>query len=305
MEKRTLGQTGLEVTVIGFGAMTIGGMFGPVDDAVSNQALHAAIDVGINFIDTSNAYGQGHSEEVIGKFLKERSDRDGIIIGSKGGNNMATGVYDFSTEYIRGCVEGSLKRLGVDALDLYLLHNPTVDNLNAEDCFGLLDDFKAQGKIKHWGVSLNTLPECELAVSGGRPEVMQMEYNILQQGPEEAFARAKAAGVGVISRAPLRRGFLSGRFGEDHAFVEGDRRSRILSQENMRKFQGGLDRLQETAAEAGRSPAEVAIRFCVSNPNVSTVIPGIRTPEQAGQNADAGAPLSTDLVEKLRGVSLA
>ena len=301
MEKRSLGQTGLEMTVIGFGAMTIGGMFGPVDDAVSNQALHAAIDAGINFIDTSDAYGQGHSEEVIGKFLKERSDRDGIIIGSKGGNNMATGVYDFSTEYIRGCVEGSLKRLGVDALDLYLLHNPTVDNLNAEDCFGLLDDFKAQGKIKHWGVSLNTLPECELAVSGGRPEVMQMEYNILQQGPEEAFARAKAAGVGVISRAPLRRGFLSGRFGEDHAFVEGDRRSRILSQENMRKFQGGLDRLQETAAEACRSPAEVAIRFCVSDPNVSTVIPGIRTPEQARQNADAGAPLSADLVEKLRG----
>lgn len=305
MEKRTLGQTGLEMTVIGFGAMTIGGIFGPVDDAESIQTLHAAIDAGINFIDTSDAYGQGRSEEVIGKFLKERSDRDGIIIGSKGGNNMVTGVYDFSAEYIRGCVEGSLKRLGVDALDLYLLHNPTLDNLNAEDSFDLLDEFKAQGKIKHWGVSLNTLPECELAVSCGRPAVMQMEYNVLQQGPEAVFAQAKAAGVGVISRVPLRRGFLSGRFGEDHVFVEGDRRSRILSQENMRKFQAGLDRIQETAAEAARPPAEVAIRFCVSNPNVTTVIPGIRTSEQARQNAAAGTPLSADLVEKLRGVSLA
>ena len=304
MEKRTLGRTGLEVTVIGFGAMTLGGIFGPVDDAVSNQALHAAIDAGMNFIDTSDAYGQGHSEEVIGKFLKERSDRDRIIIGSKGGNNMVTGQYDFTPEYIRGCVEGSLKRLGVDALDLYLLHNPTVDNLNAGDSFVLLDEFKAQGKIKHWGVSLNTLAECELAVSGGRPSVMQMEYNVLEQGPAEAFARAKAAGVGVISRVPLKRGFLSGRFQEDHEFAEGDRRSRILSRENMKKFQAGMDRLQEAAAESGRPPAEVAIRFCVSNPDVSAVIPGVRTPEQARQNVAAGAePLPANLLEKLRGES--
>jgi aryl-alcohol dehydrogenase-like predicted oxidoreductase len=183
MEKRTLGQTGLEVTVIGFGAMTIGGMFGPVDDAVSNKALHAAVDAGINFIDTSDAYGKGHSEELIGKFLKERSDRDQIIIGSKGGNNMVTGKYNFTPEYIRGCVEGSLQRLGVDALDIYLLHNPTEENLNAEDSFELLDGFKAEGKIKNWGVSVNTVPECELTVSGGRPSVMQMEYNALQQGP--------------------------------------------------------------------------------------------------------------------------
>ena len=111
---------------------------------------------------------------------------------------MATGVYDFSTEYIRRCIEGSLKRLGVDALDLYLLHNPTVDNLNAEDSFDLLDEFKAQGKIKHWGVSLNPLPECELAVSCGRPAVMQMEYNVLQQGPEAVFAQVQAQAGGSV-----------------------------------------------------------------------------------------------------------
>lgn len=300
MEKRTLGRTGLDVSVIGFGAMTIGGIFGPVDDAVSNKALHAAIDAGMNFIDTSDAYGQGHSEEVIGRFLKERSDRDQIIIGSKGGNNMVTGKYNFTPDYIRGCVEGSLKRLGVEALDIYLLHNPTEENFKAEDSFDLLDEFKAQGKIKHWGVSVNTLPECELAVSSGRPSVMQMEYNVLQQEPEEVFAKAKGAGVGVISRVPLKRGFLSGRIKEDHEFVEGDRRSRMLTPENIRKFQARMDKLQEAAAESGQSPAEMAIRFCVSNANVSTVIPGIRTPEQAQQNARAGKPLSQDLVAKLR-----
>ncbi len=301
MEKRALGKTGLEVTVIGFGAMTIGGIFGPVDDDVSNKALHAAIDAGMNFIDTSDAYGTGHSEEVIGKFLKERPDRDGIIIGSKGGNNMVTGQYNFTPEYIQGCVEGSLKRLGVEAIDLYLLHNPTVDDMNAETSFDLLDDFKTQGKLKNWGVSVNTVEECEQAVSCGRPSVMQMEYNVLQQEPEEAFAQAKAAGVGVISRVPLKRGFLSGRFEAGHEFAEGDRRSRILSPENVAKFQAKLARLQEVATELGRPAAEVAIRFCVSNPNVSTVIPGIRTPGQSTQNAASSEPLPQEMVDRIHG----
>ena len=112
MEKRTLGRTGLEVTVIGFGAMTIGGAFGPVDDDESNRALHVAIDAGMNFIDTSDAYGAGHSETVIGKFLTERSDRGEILIFTKGGNDMATGARNFTPDYIAGCLEGSLKRLG-------------------------------------------------------------------------------------------------------------------------------------------------------------------------------------------------
>ena len=112
MEKRRLGRTGLEVTVVGFGAMTIGGIYGPVDDAVSIKALHAAIDAGMNFIDTSDAYGAGHSERVIGRFLKERPNREQILVCTKGGNNMLTGVRNFTPEYIRGCLEGSLQRLG-------------------------------------------------------------------------------------------------------------------------------------------------------------------------------------------------
>ncbi|HEX2276261.1 MAG TPA: aldo/keto reductase, partial [Candidatus Tectomicrobia bacterium] len=152
METRTLGRTGLQVPVVGFGSMTIGGIFGPVDDAVSIQALHAAIDAGMRFIDTSDAYGAGHSERVIGRFLRERPDRDQIIICTKGGNNMVTGARNFTPEYIRGCVEGSLQRLGIEAIDLYLLHNPSVQNLKAGDSFELLEKYKAEGKIKHWGV---------------------------------------------------------------------------------------------------------------------------------------------------------
>lgn len=302
MEKRDLGRTGLKVSVIGIGTLPMGGsFFGPVDDAESIRSLHTAVDAGMNFIDTSDAYGlEYHSEILVGKFLRERSDRDNILVCTKGGNNMVTGKRNFSPEYIRDCVEGSFKRLGVEAFDLYLLHNPNMEDLRNEMSFDLLDQYKTEGKIKHWGVSVNTLPECELTLSNGRPEAMQMEYNVLEQGAEEVFAKVKAAGVGVISRVPLKRGFLSGRFDETHKFAEGDRRNVILSPENMRKFQVRLDRLREVAAELGCSPAEVAIRFCVSNPNVSTVIPGIRTPKQAKEDAAAWKVLPPEAIEKLK-----
>ena len=149
---------------------------------------------------------------------------------------------------------------------------------------------------------MNTLAECELAVSCGGPAAMQMEYNILEQEPEAVFAKAKAADVGVVSRVPLKRGFLSGRFDETYEFTEDDLRRNILSPENMRKFQARLDMLKEVAAELDRPPAEVAIRFCVSNPSVATVIPGIRTPAQASQDAAAWELLPEDAMAKLRGL---
>jgi aryl-alcohol dehydrogenase-like predicted oxidoreductase len=300
METRTLGRTGLQVPVVGFGSMTIGGIFGPVDDAVSIQALHAAIDAGMRFIDTSDAYGAGRSERVIGRFLQERPDRDQIIICTKGGNNMVTGARNFAPEYIRGCVEGSLQRLGVEAIDLYLLHNPSVQNLKAGDSFELLEKYQAEGRIKHWGVSLNTLEECELAVASGQPAVLQMEYNLLDQEADGVFAKASAAGVGVISRVPLKRGLLSGRIDEQTHFVEVDRRRNILAPDKLPAMVARVKRIAEVVSDYGRPLAEVAVRFCVSNPNVSLTIPGIRTPEQARANAAASEPLPADVLQKLR-----
>jgi len=302
MEKRTLGRTGLEVSVIGFGSMAIGGIFGPVEDAVSIQALHAAVDAGMNFIDTSDAYGEGHSERVIGAFLKERSDRDRIIVCTKGGNNMVTGVRNFTPDYIRGCIEGSLQRLGVEAIDVYLLHNPTVANLQAEDSFEVIEAYQQQGKIKHWGVSVNTLAECELAVSAGRAAVMQMEYNIFEQGPAGVFARAHAAGVGVIARVPLKRGLLSGRFDEHWTFEEGDRRSQMFSPEKLPALVGQVRQIEAAVGDFRRPLAEVAVRFCVSNPHIAVTIPGIRTPAQATANATACEPLPATVLTRLRQV---
>lgn len=300
MQTRRLGRTGLEVTVVGFGALTIGGAFGPVDDAISTDALHAAIDAGMNFIDTSDAYGAGHSETVIGKFLKDRSDRDRIIVCTKGGNNMVTGERNFTPDYIRGCVEGSLKRLGIESIDLYLLHNPSLDNLKAGDSFDVLEAFKDQGKIKHWGVSVNTLAECEDTVACGQPAVMQMEYNLLEQEPEAVFAKAYEAGIGVMARVPLKRGMLTGRFNEQTSFAETDLRGRILSADKLPELVTKVQQIETTAASVGRPLAEIAMRFCVSNPHVAVTIPGVRTPEQARSNAAACEPLPADVVEALR-----
>lgn len=300
MEKRQLGRTGLQVSVIGFGAMTIGGIYGQVDDAVSMKALHAAVDAGMNFIDTSDAYGAGHSESLIGAFLKERPDRDQLIICTKGGNNMVTGTRDFTPDYIRGCIEGSLKRLGVESIDAYLLHNPTVANMQAEDSFEVLETAKAQGKLKHWGVSVNTIPECELAVACGKPAMMQMEYNILEQAPAEVFAKAHAAGVGVIGRVPLKRGLLSGRFDENWTFDEGDRRRGMFSPDKLPALVTKVRQIEATAASLHRPMPEVAVRFSVSNPDIAVTIPGIRTPAQATANAAASEPLPAALLQQLR-----
>ena len=300
MEKRTLGRTGLDVTVLGFGAMTIGGIFGPVDDAVSTQALHAAVDAGMNFLDTSDAYGEGHSERVIGAFLKERADRDRLLICTKGGNNMVTGARNFTPDYIRGCIEGSLQRLGIEVIDLYLLHNPSMQNMRAEDSYAVLEAAQAQGKLKHWGVSVNTLEECEYVISSGKPAAMQMEYNLLNQGAAEVFARAHAAGIGVIARVPLLRGMLSGRFDTNATFVDGDRRRQILAPDKLPGLVAKVEQIKAIVASSGLSLVEAAIRFCVSNSHIAITLPGIRTPEQARANALASAPLPADVLARLR-----
>jgi len=253
----------------------------------------------MNFIDTSNAYGEGRSESLIGQFLQERPDRDGILVFTKGGNNMVTRVRNFEPGYISECLEGSLRRLGREPIDLYMLHNPSVDNMSAEDSYAVLEQAKSDGKIRNWGVSVNTVPECEMAISQSRAATLQMEYNLINQSATGAFAAAKSAGVGIISRVPLNRGFLSGRFDESTQFTDDDTRKRSLTPENLRELQGQLDAVIAAAAELGVSPAELAIRFCATNPDVSCVIPGVRTVEQAEQNAAAAEPLPPELMQKL------
>src|ERR1051325_2905463 len=213
MKYRTLGRTGLRVSAIGLGTMVHAGHFGPMKDSESLRAIDTAIDLGVNFIDTSDAYGAGYSETLLGTALKGR--RDKLILATKGGNVMTgpnRGKRIFSADYIDGVLHESLKRLQTDWIDLYQLHNPDVEVIERGEVWEILEKRKQEGKIRFYGVSINTIDEGIAAAKTGRSDTIQAEYNLLMQEPaEKVFPAARTANVGVIARVPLRRGLLTGK----------------------------------------------------------------------------------------------
>lgn len=297
MEYRTLGRTKLRVGVIGLGTMVHAGHFGPMRDEESLGAIDAALDLGVNFIDTSDAYGAGYSEELLGKALKGRRDR--VILATKGGNIMVgpnRGKREFSAAYIGRVMEESLKRLKTDYVDLYQLHNPSVEVIERGDVWELLERRKKEGKIRHYGVSINSVAEGLAAVRGGRSDTVQVEYNLLAQQPaEELFPLAHKAEVGVIARVPLRRGLLTGKFtvADQGRFQGEDVRARNFSGERFQKELEKVEMLRFLVQGPVTSLAQASIAFCLADPAVSVVIPGARNPAQMRENAaaaDVGLP---------------
>lgn len=289
MEYRTLGKTGLKASVIGLGTMVHAGHFGPMKDEESLGAIDTALELGINFIDTSDAYGAGYSETLLGKALKGK--RDKVILATKGGNVMVgpnKGKRIFDVDYIDGVMHESLKRLQTDAVDLYQLHNPTVDVMRKGDIWELLDKRKKEGKIRHYGVSINSVEEA-LAAIEGKAETVQLEYNLLDQSAgEKVFPAAQKANVGLIVRVPLRRGLLTGKLKpEDQQRFQGeDVRARNFAGDVFKKQLDKVAKLR-FLAKPGRSLAQAAIAFCFAHPAVGTVIPGGRNPQQVRENAAA------------------
>lgn len=299
MEYRDLGGTGLRVSSIGFGGWGIGGYvpgasYGATDDTVSLAALARALERGIVFFDTAPAYGDGHSETLIGKFVAGLSaaDADRIAIATKAGQARFVDPVDFSPAAIRASVEASLRRLRRKAIDLLQLHNPTPDLLAARpEILGCLDDLKREGAIRAWGISTKTPSEALRCVREFAAPVVQANYNLIDHRAVDCglFDEARARGVGVIARTPLAFGFLTGMVSPDAVFPEGDHRrqwprERLEAWSNAaRAFVGDI------AAREGQTLAQIALRFCVSRPGVSTAIPGILTPDEADANAAAGA----------------
>ncbi len=232
MQYRTLGRTGLRVSDIGFGAMTIGGeIFGATDDQESLRAVHRAIDLGLNFIDTADAYGRGHSEELLAQVLKDR--RDEVILATKGGNQFSVrqGLRNFDPDYITSALENSLKRLQIDTIDLYQLHNPSPEIMQRGEIFERLDRLKQDGKIRFYGVSLEKTQDGIVAIETGKPDTLQVVYNILHQDPQEAlFPLAEKEQIGIVARVPLERGVLSGRFQSREEFYQQDWRQGAFPQ---------------------------------------------------------------------------
>lgn len=291
MQYRTLGRTGLRVSAVGLGTMVHAGHFGPMKDSDSLSAIDEALDLGVNFIDTSDAYGAGYSETLLGKALKGR--RDKVILATKGGNTMVgpnRGKRDFSSAYINRVMDESLKRLQTDTIDLYQLHNPTVDVIEQGEVWELLERRKKEGKIRYLGVSINKVEEGIAAVKGGRSDAVQVEYNIFAQEPaEEVFPLAQKANIAVIARVPLRRGLLSGKMtlADQKRFQGEDLRVRqfggdVLAQE-LRK----VELLQFLVHGPVESLAQAAIGFCLAHPAVSVVIPGARNAQQMRENGAA------------------
>ena len=292
MKYRQLGKTGLRVSAIGLGTMVHAGHFGAMKDSDSLSAIQTALDLGVNFIDTSDAYGAGYSETLLGNALKSR--RDKVILATKGGNVMVgpnRGKRIFEPDYISQVMDESLKRLQTDYIDLYQLHNPTVDVIEKGAVWEVLERAKQAGKIRHYGVSINTVEEGVAAVKNGRAETIQVEYNLLAQEPRETiFPLAEKAGVGIIARVPLKRGILTGKMtlADEARFQGEDVRARSFKGEAFAKELAKAEQLKFLVHGPVKNLCQAAIAFCIVHPAVSVVIPGARNAEQMRENA-AGA----------------
>jgi aryl-alcohol dehydrogenase-like predicted oxidoreductase len=303
MKYRILGRTGLRVSAIGLGTMVHAGHFGPMKDEESLGAIEAALDLGVNFIDTSDAYGAGYSETLLGKALKGR--RDKVILATKGGNTMVgpnRGKADFSAAYIGQVMDESLKRLQTDYVDLYQLHNPNVEVIERGEVWELLERRKKEGKVRHYGVSINKMEEGAAAVRGGRSDTIQVEYNILMQEPARGlFPRVQKAKVGVVARVPLRRGLLTGKLtlADQKRFQGEDVRARNFPGDLFAKELAKVELLR-FLERPGRALAQAAIAFCLAHPAVSVVIPGARNAQQMRENAAAAEiELSSEELRKI------
>jgi aryl-alcohol dehydrogenase-like predicted oxidoreductase len=295
MHYRVLGKTGLQVSVVGLGTMVHAGHCGPMRDEESLSAIDTALELGVNFIDTSDAYGAGYSETLLGRALKGRRDR--VVIATKGGNVMTgpdRGKRNFAADYIDGVLHESLKRLQTDYIDLYQLHNPTVDVIQHGDVWEVLERRRKEGKIRHYGVSINTMEEGRAAVQDGRSATIQIEYNLLAQEPAEAFfPLAQAANIAIIARVPLKRGILTGKMtaADEGRFGGEDVRARSFIGEAFRKELAKAEQLRFLVHPPVQSLVQAAIAFCIAHPAVTLAIPGARNAAQMRENA-AGAEVT-------------
>lgn len=306
METRVLGKTGREVGIIGQGCWQFGGDWGNVSDASAMDVLHAAADAGVTFFDTADVYGDGHSEQLVGRFLKERGD-DTIMVATKLGrraNPFAPETY--TAENLRAWTERSLTNLGVETIDLTQLHCPPTPVYSDEAVFDVLDQLVDEGKLRAYGVSVETVDEALTALERPGVASIQIILNVFRRKPlEQVLPAAQRAGVGIIARVPLASGLLTGKFSEDTTFEAGDHRTYNRFGEAFDQGETFSGVPYELGVQASRqfaelvpdgvTPAQFALRWIADQPGVSVVIPGASRPEQARANAAAGSlPALTD-----------
>ena len=292
LEKRPFGNTGLHVAPLTFGAWSIGGPaemggkqigWSGVNDADSIDALKAALDAGVNLFDTADAYGRGHSETLLGRAFKGM--REKVLISSKAGmvDDPAGFKLDFSRRHLTEACEGSLRRLGTDYLDIYLLHMVIDGHPLTDDIRAILDDLRRAGKIRHYGVSVQFPHQGMEQLDKRFGDSMMIEYSPLKRaGVEDVLSRAKQLGVGVITRGALEKGLLSGKYRPGQRFDAQDVRSRIPAEQIDRILAGALK-----IKAAGIDLLAMAMQFQLAHPGCSTITVGMKTRRQVDENVAA------------------
>ncbi len=320
MQTRTLGRTGRDVGVVGLGCWQLGADWGAVAEDDALAVLAAAADAGVTFFDTADVYGDGRSERLVGRFLRDRAASAGdaarITVATKMGRRADPHVADaYTLDAFRAWTDRSRAHLGVDTLDLVQLHCPPSPVLDRDATYDALDTLVAEGRVAAYGVSVETVDEALAAIARPGVATIQIILNAFRRKPlERVLPAAAEAGVGIIARVPLASGLLSGRYDEHTRFAPDDHRAFNRNGEAFdvgETFSGvpydvGVAAAREVAAltPAGATTAQLALRWIVDQPGVSTVIPGARNPEQARGNAAAAAlaPLDADTSDALRAI---
>lgn len=307
MDYRLLGRTGWKISEVSFGAWAIGGSWGNVDDRDSLAALHRSIDLGVNFIDTADVYGDGRSERLVSQVVRDRPGQR-IYVATKAGRRLDPHTADgYNRENLTAFIERSLKNLGTDCLDLVQLHCPPTDVYYRPEVFGVMDDLRAAGKISHYGVSVEKVEEALKAIEYPGVETVQIIFNMFRLRPSERFfAEARSRNVGILARVPLASGMLTGKMTRQSQFESDDHRNFNRHGEAFdvgETFSGvpyevGLQAVEELRrfVPQGASMAQFALRWILMFDAVTCTIPGAKRPGQAEDNVGAAAlpPLSGD-----------
>jgi aryl-alcohol dehydrogenase-like predicted oxidoreductase len=297
MQYRSLGRTGWQVSTISFGAWAIGGTWGATDDADSMAALHRAVDRGVNFFDTADVYGDGRSERLLSQLRRERSES--IIVATKAGRRLSPHTADgYDRAHLTAFVERSLQNLGTEALDLLQLHCPPTEVYYRPEVFGVLDDLVRDGKLRHYGVSVEKVEEALKAIEFPGVQTVQIIFNLFRQRPADLFfEQAQKRGVGILARLPLSSGLLTGKLTAQSQFAEDDHRH--FNREGAAFDKGetfsGLDYATGLDAVAalrplvppGQTMAQMALRWILMHPAVSCAIPGGKRAGQVDDNVVA------------------
>jgi aryl-alcohol dehydrogenase-like predicted oxidoreductase len=313
MQYRALGRTGWNASEMGFGAWAIGGdAWGTTDDKEAIAALHKAIELGVNFIDTADVYGDGHSEQLIAQVRKSHSQR--VFIATKAGRRLNPHVAaGYNRKNLTDYVERSLQNLQMEALDLLQLHCPPSEVYDNPEVFAILDDLVQQGKLRNYGVSVEKVEEALKAIRYPNLQSVQIIFNMFRFKPaEEFFKAARERQVGIIVRVPLASGMLTGKFKRDTPFDPKDhrnynRRGEFFDQGETFSgvdYETGLDAVEELRAlvPQGVSMAQFALRWILMFPEVTTVIAGSKNPRQAEDNTHAAElpPLSAETMRRVQ-----